>query len=41
MAENTTNIIKTETEVIERVPKVIFVPEDTEVVSVTAIRRIN
>ena len=26
---------------IERIPKVIFVPEDTEVVSVTAIRRIN
>ena len=26
---------------IERIPKVIFVPEDTEVVSVTAIRKIN
>lgn len=26
---------------IERIPKVIFVPEDTEVISVTAIRRIN
>ena len=41
MSENTTNITKIETEVIERVPKVIFVPEDTEGVSVTAIRRIN
>ena len=26
---------------IERIPKVIFVPEDTEVVSVTTIRKIN